>query len=775
MKNLLILLLLGIVSACGKSGVISTYSVIPLPAEIKLKQEPPFLLDSDVVIAFPANNELMKKNAEFLSDYIRQSLGLSLLIRPLEKEGYLDNAIVLQLTDSISHEEGYRFFVKENGILLEGRSPKGVFYGIQTLRKSLPVSDSTGTVSLSAVTVNDAPRFTYRGMHLDVARHFFSVDFVKRYIDLLALHNMNTLHWHLTDDQGWRIDIKKYPKLAEIASVRHRTVKGYLGSGEYDHTSYGGYYTQDQLREVVAYANERFIQVIPEIDLPGHMLAVLAAYPELGCTGGPYEVSPDWGVFEDVLCVGNEKAMHFLEDVMLEVMEIFPSKYIHIGGDEAPRTRWKSCRKCQARIRQEGLKGNHTHTPEDMLQSYCMKRIEKFLNAHGRQIIGWDELLEGEVAPNATVMSWRGSAGGIKAAQMGHDVIMTPNTHCYFDFYQTDDTKNEPLAIGGYIPFEKVYGLEPTEGLNSEQSNHILGVQANVWTEYITTEEHLEYMVLPRMAALCEVQWTAPEKKDLDFFTARLPKLMRIYHRDGYNFAKHAYDIKAEFRADTVKRNINVLLNTIDDAPVYYTLDGSSPTVNDSRYEEGICISESAILKAVAIHNGVIGKPIEKQFNFNKATLASIHFVDCRPVPNYSFEGPVTLVDAMSGNENFSTGAWLGFQQEKVEMCIDLREMCRISTVGVNAMTYMDAWIMGPVRMQVSVSADNKHFVNQSDVSFPLETDVKKRMIKHYAASFEEVEARYVRIEVWGSPSLPEGHVSRGERPFLFMDEIQID
>lgn len=767
MKNLLILLLLGIVSACGKSGVISTYSVIPLPAEIKLKQEPPFLLDSDVVIAFPANNELMKKNAEFLSDYIRQSLGLSLLIRPLEKEGYLDNAIVLQLTDSISHEEGYRFFVKENGILLEGRSPKGVFYGIQTLRKSLPVSDSTGSVSLSAVTVNDAPRFTYRGMHLDVARHFFSVDFVKRYIDLLALHNMNTLHWHLTDDQGWRIDIKKYPKLAEIASVRHRTVKGYLGSGEYDHTSYGGYYTQDQLREVVAYANERFIQVIPEIDLPGHMLAVLAAYPELGCTGGPYEVSPDWGVFEDVLCVGNEKAMHFLEDVMLEVMEIFPSKYIHIGGDEAPRTRWKSCRKCQARIRQEGLKGNHTHTPEDMLQSYCMKRIEKFLNAHGRQIIGWDELLEGEVAPNATVMSWRGSAGGVKAAQMGHDVIMTPNTHCYFDFYQTDDTKNEPLAIGGYIPLEKVYSLEPTEGLTSEQAKHVLGAQANVWTEYITTEEHLEYMVLPRMAALAEVQWTQPELKDYECFTKRISKLVNLYRRDGFNYAKHIYEIKADYEVDTIEHALNVRIHSIDDAPIYYTLDGSQPTLQSHRCDSVIRISQSADLKAVAIREAGVSKVVERKISFNKATMASVRFIQSQPAPNYTFQGAVTLVDGLMGNDNFSTGAWLGFLQDRVTILLDLHKDKSFSKIGVNAMTYMDAWIMSPRQLQVFVSKDNSQFEKMTEVSFPEETDVKKRDIKCFEAAFNPVEARYVKLIINGSKELPKNHISFGAHPFL--------
>ena len=428
LQYLVFVLASGMIFSCQKLATVDAYSVIPLPTEITITQDVPFNLNSAVAVVYPEGDCVMQRNADFLSDYIAQSTGYRLPVQALAVEEFPEQAIVLRLTDSITQDEGYRLTITSKQIQIEGKTPRGVFYGIQTLRKSIPAVVSTCEIQLPAATVNDAPRFTYRGMHLDVARHFFSVDFVKRYIDLLALHNMNTLHWHLTDDQGWRIDIKKYPKLAEVASVRHRTVKGYLGSGEYDNTTYGGYYTQEQLKEIVAYANERFVQVIPEVDLPGHMLAVLAAYPEFGCTGGPYEVSPDWGVFEDVLCVGNEEAMKFLEDVMLEVMDIFPSKYIHIGGDEAPRTRWKSCKKCQACIRQEGLKGDKQHTAEDMLQSYCMKRIEKLLNAHGRQIIGWDELLEGEVAPNATVMSWRGSAGGVKAAQMGHDVIMTPNT-----------------------------------------------------------------------------------------------------------------------------------------------------------------------------------------------------------------------------------------------------------------------------------------------------------------------------------------------------------
>lgn len=362
---------------------------------------------------------------------------------------------------------------------------------------------------------------------------------------------MNTLHWHLTEDQGWRIEIKKYPKLTEIGSVRQRTVIGH-NSGEYDNTPYEGFYTQEEAREIVEYAQKRYVTIIPEIDLPGHMLAALAAYPELGCTGGPYKVCPNWGVFEDVLCIGNEKTIPFLEDIMTEIIDIFPSKYIHIGGDEAPRTRWQKCSKCQALIRKEGLKADKQHTAEDRLQSYCTARIEKFLNERERQIIGWDEILEGDLAPNATVMSWRGSAGGIKAAQMGHDVIMTPNTYCYFDYFQSEDTKNEPYdAIGGYIPVEKVYSFDPVEGLDEIQQKYVLGVQANVWTEYMTSPEQVEYMVLPRMAALAEVQWTQPGKKEYNNFLQRLGQLAKFYDRDGLNYAKHVFKPMAESETKT--------------------------------------------------------------------------------------------------------------------------------------------------------------------------------------------------------------------------------
>lgn len=540
MKKLFLLILVGIFSTYNSNGQTASYSVIPAPQMVNTDGQDSFLLKKNTIIAYPKGNELLKRNAEFLSEYIGQATGSVPAIRSYTKERKANNTIILALDSTVKNKEGYILTTTSKSIHISGQTANGVFYGIQTLRKAIPATAQKTEISLPVGEIKDEPRFSYRGMHLDVCRHFYPVEFVKRYIDLLALHNMNTFHWHLTEDQGWRIEIKKYPKLTEIGSIRSKTVIGKAGSGKYDNTPYGGFYTQEQAKEIVKYAQERFITVIPEIDLPGHMLAALAAYPELGCTGGPYEVCPDWGIFDDVLCIGNDKTLPFLEDVLAEIIEIFPSKYIHIGGDEAPRTRWKECTKCQARIKNEGLKADKEHTAEDRLQTFCMTHIEKFLNGKGRQIIGWEEILKGDVAPNATVMSWRGIQSGIKAAQMGHDVIMVPKDHCYFDYYQAKDTKQEPLAIGGFVPVENVYNLNPVpDELTAEQQKHILGAQANLWSEYIPTSQQVEYMVLPRMAALSEALWTQPQSKDYESFLQRLPWLVKLYQRDGFNYAKH--------------------------------------------------------------------------------------------------------------------------------------------------------------------------------------------------------------------------------------------
>ena len=751
----------------------ANYQVIPLPQEVSLTQRNPFKLNENVLIAYPENNALLQRNAEFLSEYIQQATNYAPKIKAIAAGEQVKNAIVLGLDPGIANKEGYVLTTTPEGISINGQTENGVFYGIQTLRKSIPAEAKGATILIPAGEIKDEPRFSYRGMHLDVGRHFFPKEFIKKYIDLLALHNMNTFHWHLTEDQGWRIEIKKYPKLTEIGSQRSRTVIG-RNTQEYDNTPYGGFYTQEEAKEIVKYAQERYITIIPEVDLPGHMLAALAAYPEMGCTGGPYEVCPRWGVFEDVLCIGNDKTMQFLEDVMSEIIEIFPSEYVHIGGDEAPRDRWKECPKCQARIKAEGLKADKNHTAEDRLQSYCMTRIEKFLNSKGRRIIGWDEILEGDVAPNATVMSWRGASGGIKAAQMGHDVIMTPNTYCYFDYYQTADTKDEPLGIGGYVPIEKVYSLDPTFDLNEEQKKHIIGAQANLWTEYITTTEHVEYMVLPRMAALAEVQWTQPEKKDFKDFTKRLARLMKFYQRDGFNYAKHVFDLKVDFTPDVAKKAVVVTLSTIDDAPIYYTLDGTEPTTASLKYTEPVAITETADFQAVVIRPEGKSKVVNKKISFNKATYCPIELT-FQPSEKYKFGGAITLVDGMKGNDSYATGAWLGFVGGDVEAIIDLGQETKIKRVATNAIVDMSAWIMGSTGLVVSVSDDNKEFREVAVKDIPAETNIDKKGVENYEITFDPVKARYVKVVIKRSPALPKGHAGEGKAAYMFIDEIEVD
>ena len=418
--------------------------------------------------------------------------------------------------------EGYALQVTPKQIVITAEKPQGFFYGLQSLLQLMPAEVFSPTAvrnvvwSVPCCTIEDQPRYAYRGLHLDVGRHFFPVSFVKKYIDLIALHKQNVFHWHLTEDQGWRIEIKKYPKLTEVGSQRKQSMIGRYGENRYDGTPYGGFYTQDEVREVVRYAQERFVTVIPEIELPGHSMAILAGYPELGSS--PDKIVPvatKWGVFEDVL-FPREETFTFLQDVLTEVMDLFPSQYIHIGGDECPKTQWKQSRFCQDLMKREGLKDEHE------LQSYFIRRIDKFITSKGRKMIGWDEILEGGLSPNATVMSWRGTEGGIAAARQGHDAIMTPGGFCYLDHYQADP-KTQPIAIGGFTTLEKTYGYEPTpDSLNAEEAKHIIGVQGNVWTEYMLTPEYVEYMVWPRAIALAEVGWTNKDRKNVDDFKRRL-------------------------------------------------------------------------------------------------------------------------------------------------------------------------------------------------------------------------------------------------------------
>lgn len=683
------------------------------------------------------------------------------------------------VTDESLPAEGYELNVDGEGIEVRASQFPGFLYALQSLEQLLPAAvygtepAPDAAWEVPCVRIADAPRFAYRGMHLDVARHFFSVDEVKRYIDVMAIHKLNTLHWHLTDDQGWRIEIKRYPELTAVGSIRKATVVR-KEWGTYDGTPYGGFYTQDEIRDVVKYAADRGVTVIPEIDLPGHMLAALTAYPELGCTGGPYEVWGRWGVADDVLCPGREKTFEFLEGVLTEVMELFPSEYIHIGGDECPKVRWEKCPRCQAKIRQLGLKDDGEHTAEHYLQSYVTDRIGKFLSQHGRRIIGWDEILEGRAPSDAVVMSWRGSEGGIAAAKLGHDVIMTPNSHFYFDYYQSLDTDAEPFGIGGYIPMEQVYSYDPAfPELTPEQQKHILGVQANLWTEYVLSDEHLEYMLLPRLAALSEVQWCLPETKDWNRFIGSF-RMDKIYSQLGYEFAKHIFGVTASYAVDPEKGGVVMTLTTQGGAPIRYTLDGSDPTASSPLYKAPVTIGESCTFKAAALREGMQTPVYTRKFDFNKATGRRIA-LNAAPTLKYTYGGASLLVDGYRGGPVYSNGAWIGFLNEPLDVTIDMQGAKPYSAVTVESLVEKGEWVFPPSSVGVYLSDDGREFTEAALMSVPQETAGSPDGVKPFKVLFPETSARYLRVVARTVDPIPAWHGAAGQKAHMFVDEIIVE
>ena len=683
------------------------------------------------------------------------------------------------VTDESLPAEGYELNVDGEGIEVRASQFPGFLYALQSLGQLLPAAvygtepAPDAAWEVPCVKIADAPRFAYRGMHLDVARHFFSVDEVKRYIDVMAIHKLNTLHWHLTDDQGWRIEIKRYPELTAVGSIRKATVVR-KEWGTYDDTPYGGFYTQDEIRDVVEYAADRGVTVIPEIDLPGHMLAALTAYPELGCTGGPYEVWGRWGVADDVLCPGREKTFEFLEGVLTEVMELFPSEYIHIGGDECPKVRWEKCPRCQAKIRQLGLKDDGEHTAEHYLQSYVTDRIGKFLAQHGRRIIGWDEILEGRAPSDAVVMSWRGSEGGIAAAKLGHDVIMTPNSHFYFDYYQSLDTDAEPFGIGGYIPMEQVYSYDPAfPELTPEQQKHILGVQANLWTEYVLSDEHLEYMLLPRLAALSEVQWCLPETKDWNRFIGSF-RMDEIYSQMGYEFAKHIFGVTASYAVDPEKGGVVMTLTTQGGAPIRYTLDGSDPTASSPLYKAPVTIGESCTFKAAALREGMQTPVYARKFDFNKATGRRIA-LNAAPTLKYTYGGASLLVDGYRGGPVYSNGAWIGFLNEPLDVTIDMQGAKPYSAVTVESLVEKGEWVFPPSSVAVYLSDDGREFAEAALMSVPQETADSPDGVKPFKVLFPETSARYLRVVARTVDPIPAWHGAAGQKAHMFVDEIIVE
>lgn len=526
--------LLSALLACGNIAAITghaDYRIVPLPKSIQSTDGQPFALTASTVISCQDTTQLV--NARFLSAFIKEATGINI---PITTAPAKKNVISLNISDKVSHPEGYNINVTDKSVAISAHDKAGLFYGIQTLRKALPYGASADTVLMPQAIISDYPRMQYRGMLLDCGRHFFPVDDIKTFIDILALHNMNVFHWHLTEDQGWRFEVKKYPQLTEIGSVRKGTEIGWE-CGLNDCTPYGGYYTQDDCREIVRYAADRNITVIPEIDMPGHTQSLLACFPEAGCTGGPYEVSDHWGVHPDILCAGSERTFEIVEDILDEVCDVFPSAYINIGGDEAPKTRWAACPKCQQRIADENITATESRSAESALQGYFTRRIEKYLNGKGRKIIGWNEILESGANASSGIMNRYAEDATVAAVQSGHDVIVNTSAYSYFDYPQRADLRLEPklFPLGCCIPISRVYQLEPVPaGLNPEEESHIIGVQANVWGEFISSLRLAQYQMMPRMAATCETQWIAPSQKVYHDFLRRLPRLTKVYDANSY-------------------------------------------------------------------------------------------------------------------------------------------------------------------------------------------------------------------------------------------------
>ena len=752
------------------AGQTADFNIIPRPQQVNVSNDAPFTLSAKTVISLGTNSQNMKRNANMLASYIEQATG----IRPAVGKGKNGATIVLTIDKTIANAEGYKLDADAKQIRIAGASAAGVFYGIQTLRKSLPlVNGKASKVSIPAVHIADAPRFAYRGTHLDVSRHFVTADSVRQFIDMLALHNINRFHWHLTDDQGWRIEIKKYPLLTQIGSKRAQTVIGH-NSGKYDGKPYSGFYTQKQIRDIVKYAADRYITIVPEIDLPGHMQAALAAYPDMGCTGGPYEVWQKWGVSDNVLCAGNDKTLTFIDNVLKEITKLFPSKYIHVGGDECPKTQWQKCPKCQARIKALNLEAKDGHSAEERLQSYIITHASNYLKSLGRNTIGWDEILEGGLAEGATVMSWRGESGGIAAAKQHHDVVMTPNSYLYFDYYQSLDKANEPLAIGGYLPLETVYSYEPMpKELTADEARHIIGVQANIWTEYMPTFKQMQYMALPRLAALSEVQWSQPALKDYTSFTNRLTEFTHLYDRLGYNYAKHLYNVAIHVDSDNKWREILIHMTTAGKAEIRYTLDGTEPTVNSTLYTGAIVLQKSAKIRAAAFRDGKRSSVTSQDISFNKATACPVELL--QPThKNYTYKGGATLTDGLLGDKGFGTGRWLGFSGNDLEAVIDLKQNTDVSSVSLNTCVDKGSWIFDARNIEVSVSADGKSFTKVASKSLPALEEQTPDNIYTYELTFPQTTTRYVKVTATSEHNIPKWHGGKGKPAFLFVDEISV-
>jgi hexosaminidase len=747
----------------------NSINIVPLPQSIETRKGV-FMLKKDTRIYVPEGQADWDLPAQYFMAMAATSTGYRLQSQPFQKfKAPKGNSIYFLPDPTITSEEGYLLEVKTNAVLIRAKTAAGAFYAVQTLRQLFPVefggSHSYGSVKwvAPACLIQDAPRFAYRGMHLDVSRHFFQPVFVKKYIDMLAMHKFNKFHWHLTDDQGWRVEIKKHPELQRTASCRNETLIGHYNDQphQFDGKKYCGVYTQREIKDIVEYAQKRFVTIIPEIEMPGHALAALSAYPELGCTGGPYQTATKWGIFDDVFCAGNDKTFAFLDDVMAEIVELFPSTYIHIGGDECPKTRWEACEKCKKRMQNEGLKDAHE------LQSYFIRRMEKTLALHNRKIIGWDEILEGGLAPTATVMSWRGTEGGIAAAKSGHDAIMTPGSHCYFDHYQSDPS-SEPLAIGGLTTLEKAYSYEPIpEGLTPEQAKHILGAQANVWTEYMPKAEQVEYMAFPRASAMAEVVWSPKEKRNWTDFVKRIQPHMTRLEKAGLKFSRNFYDVTASFSANKVTLKAND-----PSLEIRYTSDGKPPSVNSPKYVSPIPITKTTTLKAATFGRvKPLGKALEVKYTIHKA-IGKPYNMPRKP-DQYTGGDEHALTNGISGGIK-TWNNWVGLVNHDIDPVIDFGEAVSFGKVSFNFVNAKDSWIWPPKAAELYVSEDGTNFKLLTTKTIDADA-MDGATVENVVLDTPGSKGRYLKLVVKKYGVIPKGEPGETNGAWLFVDEVVVD
>lgn len=757
MRSVLIIISL-LTGACGVTfaqGAKAAFpALIPLPVAASYNTDS-FFITTHTIVKADAGCEPL---AALLKGYVAQEGGITL-------EGEGRNRIVLH-TDSaiVTQQEGYRLHISREEVSITAHDAAGIVHGIETLRQLWHRTNGPA-LALPGAVVNDYPRFAYRGMHLDVSRHFFSVDFIKQFIDQLALYKINNFHWHLTDDQGWRIEIKKYPRLQSVAAWRDQTMIGHKKElpHRFDGKRYGGYYTQEQVKEVVAYAAARHINVIPEIEMPGHALAALAAYPALGCTKGPYKTAQFWGIFDDVFCAGNDSTFLFLQDVLDEVMALFPSSYIHIGGDECPKVRWANCPLCRQRMKEEHL------ADEAALQSYFIRRISNYIHSKGRKLVGWDEILEGGLAPGATVMSWRGVEGAIAAAKQQHHVIMTPEDKLYFDYYQSLYPE-EPTAAGGYTPLEDVYAYDPLHAAgDTALLPYIAGMQGQLWSEYFDTEAQVQYMAYPRMLAFAERAWSPQATRDYPAFLQRVKAQQPLLEMLHIHAAATAEEIT--YKTDSIaKGKLFISLHTAAAAgEIRYTTDGSAPGVNSPVYSAPLEISQSCTLKAALYqHNSQVYRTFRQSFFINKATGAA---VTLKQPPNTKYAGGNSLlVNGIAGSNRYNDQQWLGFSNRDLDGVIDLGSEQVIRQVGAGFLNYHWQKMWPPVSLEFEVSADGIHFKPLTGTNaFPVNG------INNIRLKIPPVKARFIRVLARSHGVIPVGEYGAGGNSMLLVDEIIIN